>query len=552
MKFLFLCLIFLINLLLTGCYPKDPTVEGATSFCPGNFWQSTEDVYVCPCDYDWEQDTDVALATLQHSQVQVADLIDVALLMNPSTQVTWAHARAAAYGVGIAESALYPNVILTDQLNYAVTEYDDGTPLPPITEPLIDNTTFSSLDFLQLVNRQNISKAKVLNTGLNRRNGNRTTANGAATNSALVVGDTAQGIGTSRTLLHDLSISYLLLDFGGRQATIEAAKQALYQSNWTHNRQIQQVIISVLQSFYAYVETSYLLKARYSDLENAKKNLESAQAQFEVGIRSKLDVLQAQTNLVNIEISIVQLTGQKEVNHGVLAHTLGLPANTPFHIPDVSHYSDADIINKKVDQLVEAGIKQRPDLAAAYALHAERKAQVTIARSEGLPTLGSLIDLQEFNDIINPSFNTHSLSGSLVVSVPIFSGFLYEYQEKQARELARAACANIRQVKINVALDVVTAYFNFKTAVQSLHHSEKYLKYSEETNEAASLTYREGVSSILDLLAAQTALANAKAQLIQARTRWAVTLSNLSFAMGTTGTEAEIKPWRIVQSLKRK
>jgi outer membrane protein len=140
--------------------------------------------------------------------------------------------------------------------------------------------------------------------------------------------------------------------------------------------------------------------------------------------------------------------------------------------------------------------------------------------------------------------------GSVFVNIPIFSGFLFVNQERQAKEFVRAASANVRNTELLVTLDVLTSYYSFKAAVQSLRYTEDYLKYSAESYEAALATYQEGIATILDLLASQRALADAKARHIQARTNWAIALSNISFAVGTLGTEAEIKPWEQRASLK--
>ncbi len=531
------------GLLLTSCCPKDPTCLGQTSIDPGVFWQPKDDILTCPCEYPWEAELASTLDIIRKPHVQVADLLDVALFMNPLTQQTWANARAAAYQVEIARAALYPTVTLDSEFFIEDTEFDDVTPVSSV-----DSTVTPANDFLLNIPHSPLHRF-LLGRGLEliplaSLINNNTDEAAGTTDPSLVVGDTAMGIGPSRTLTHTLALSYLLLDFGGRQATIEAAKQALYASNWTHNRQIQQVIIGVLQAYYAYMGVSHLLEARYSDLKNAQKNYEAAEAQFQVGIRNKLDVLQTQTELISFELAIADLKGQKEIVYGQLAKAMGLQANTEFQLPEIPAHLPIDVVTEQVDALIEEAKQNRPDLAAAYAFHAQTKAQVIVARSQGLPTLNTSANLVEFNDLMNPSFNTHSISGAFTISVPLFSGFLYMNQERQAREYVRAACANIRNVEINIALEVMTSYFNFKTAVENLHYSQKFLKFSEEAYEAATLTYQEGLGTILDVLSAQRTLANARAQHIQARTRWAIALSNISFAVGTTGTDKEIKPWK--------
>jgi outer membrane protein TolC len=485
----------------------------------------------CPCDNDIDRDDELkrSLEVLQSNDAVTANLIDVALLNNPATQITWANARAAAFSVEMAKSALYPNVGLDGVLTYSNGWLDEGPPdlLPLPVDPAYPTTCKPQKPNLKVLQRALLDPAQeVINLD-------------PSTGTSI---STDAGIGETVSLTTDLYVSYLLLDFGGRDASINAARQALYNSNWVHNRQIQEVIVSVLDAYYTYLGLSALLEARESDLKNAKTNLEAAQELFNAGVRNKLDVLQAETDLINIELNIVDIEGRRQIAFGQLANVLGLPSNVSFFVPPLPQNLPIDVILTGVDQLIGQAMRWRPDLAAAFALHQQRKEEVVIARSAGLPTLQAFIDMQENINISNSSLNNHSISASLVVSTPLFDGFLYTNRVRRAKEFVRGTCANIRQVELNITLDVITSYFNFQAAVESLKLSEKFLKSSEESYEAALAIYREGIGTILDLLTSQRALANAKAQKIQSRTQWAMALSNLSFAIGTLGTPYEIKP----------
>jgi outer membrane protein len=510
-------------LLLDSCCPKDPTSWGATAPCPEYFWKGTNDV-ICPCDNDIVADDVLKTSeeSMQRDDVEVVDLINTALLNNPTTQITWANARAAAFGVEIAKSALYPTVVLNEELNYNYTEFDDG--FPNVT-PAAAAAAATTIPDTNLAKRQQT-----------------TTTPGTTANS---FGSLGLSQGSQTNLISDISISYLLLDFGGRRANIEAAKQALYSSNWIHNRQVQQVLINVLQAYYNYSGIDALLVARYDDLKNSQANYDAALHQFEAGVKNKLDVLQAKTNLINIELSIVQLQGQKKVAYGALANALGFPSNAVFTVPTLVEEVGTDVIKENIDELVKLAWNRRPDLAAAFARHDEAKEQVIIARSAGMPTLSTFWNFEEFNSFNNPSFNNHSVAGSLVITAPIFSGFIYMNQERQAKEFVRAACGTIRDIELNISQDVIASYFNFKTAVKSLKFAKENLANSEEAYKAAYETYKEGISTILDLLLAQQNLSESRAQVIQARTAWAIALSNISFAVGIIGTQEEIKPWEI-------
>lgn len=528
-------------IVLTGCCPVDPTCKGATAPCPGYFWRPADPIIQCPCDYEIDKDKDLqaSLEELQRYDVEIYDLLNTALQNNPSTQQTWAQARAAAFSVEMAKSTLYPTVTLNESLNYTNTQLDDG-PLDVVPTSTADTAADDNPSAVNssLQNQAGPFKAR------RAQGADTTTVTTSDFNTDITVTNFGSAPGEFSDLVSELSISYLLLDFGGRRATIEAAKQALYNSNWTHNRQVQQVLLLVLDAYYTYSGLTALLEARQSDLKNAQTNYEAASQLFEAGVKTKLDVLQAKSDLINIELNIADIEGQKSIAYGQLANALGLPSNAEFRVPKFPQQLPIDVVNANIHQLIEKAKRSRPDLAAAYALHEQRKEEVVIARSAGLPILGTAVQLQEFNSFNTPDLNSHSVSASLVLSAPLFNGFFYANQERRAKEFLRGACANLREVELAITLDVITSYFNFRTAVQSLKYSDEYLNYSEQTYEAAFIIYREGIGTILDLLTAQRTLANARAQKIQARTQWARSLSAISFAVGTLGTPEEIKPWK--------
>lgn len=58
-----------------------------------------------------------------------------------------------------------------------------------------------------------------------------------------------------------------MFDFGGREANVEAARQTLFVANWNHNRTLQTVILTILQSYYNYIAAQATVEA---ELENLK------------------------------------------------------------------------------------------------------------------------------------------------------------------------------------------------------------------------------------------------------------------------------------------
>jgi outer membrane protein TolC len=139
-----------------------------------------------------------------------------------------------------------------------------------------------------------------------------------------------------------------------------------------------------------------------------------------------------------------------------------------------------------------------------------------------------------FYKSIGPPF-ANNYSGSLLFRFPVFTGGRNTYETLEAREQARAAEGQAATLEDQVVLQVWTSYYNLKTAAQRVKTARDLLTSATQSQEVAAGRYRAGVGSILDLLVAQSAYANALAQEAQARSDWFVALALLAHDTGSLG-----------------
>ncbi len=199
-----------------------------------------------------------------------------------------------------------------------------------------------------------------------------------------------------------------------------------------------------------------------------------------------------------------------------------------------------------VDSLIADALARRPDLAAARAQAAAASAEIRVAKSSALPalTFGSTAG----RTYADPSkYGGGSYGISLGVSVPIFSGFSQQYNIVAARARADAATAQADILRQEVTTQVFTSYYGLQTAGQRVITADALLASAEQSEQVAAGRYREGVGSIIDLLTAQSALANARAQQVQSRWQWYTALAQLAHDAGVLGTRGET-PFPFVSS----
>ena len=89
------------------------------------------------------------------------------------------------------------------------------------------------------------------------------------------------------------------------------------------------------------------------------------------------------------------------------------------------------------------------------------------------------------------------------------------------------------EIEQQVGLQVWTSYYALQTAMQRVTTSRDLLRDATESVDVAMGRYRAGIGNILDLLTAQAALENARAEEVQARTDWFLSVAQLAHDTGT-------------------
>ena len=114
-----------------------------------------------------------------------------------------------------------------------------------------------------------------------------------------------------------------------------------------------------------------------------------------------------------------------------------------------------------------------------------------------------------------------------------------QYSLQSASEQLAAANARAELTRQQIALQVFTAYYNLQTSTERVRTAADLLASATESESVARGRYREGVGSIVDLLIAQSALADARAQDAQARWQWRGALAQLAHDIGVLGIRGE-------------
>ena len=416
------------------------------------------------------------ILTRAPEQWGLIDVIEQALCHNPQTRQAWANARQQASQLGIAESAYLPS------FNFSMP----------------------------------ISRSK-------------NTAGGGITNGVPVQGSADYRAENTR-IAPTLSFNYLLLDFGGRAAKVEGARQALEAANWTHAATLQTVLFTAIQAYYQLFAARASLEAAEATEKSTQKALDAAAYRYQVGSAALGDKLQAQTSHAQAKVNRRTAAGNAQSALGTLAVVMGLKpqASLRFEAPRLS--GPVEEREKDVQELIDLAKTSRPDLAAAEAQVKASEAGILSAQSGSLPTL-SLVGSYTYFETIGVS-TISSWAVGVQVAMPIFTGFANTYQIKSAAEQAEAQAANRDKIEQNIAQEVWRTYYTLAATRENLQNTQELLDSATQAEQVALGRYEEGVGNIVELLNAEANLANARYQYVQAHYNWRIGKAQLAQALG--------------------
>jgi len=345
--------------------------------------------------------------------------------------------------------------------------------------------------------------------------------------------------GNQRQLENRLGLSWVLFDFGRREAALRNARQLLIAANANQDRQLQQAFVLAAQLYYDTLaaQGSQIAASKVAAL--AAENLNAASAKYAAGAAALSDRLQAQTAYSQASLNEVRSSGALLNAKGLIALSMGLPPQTSLELAGSLSRRPDTLFIKSVDDLLEQARQDHPSLIAAKAKLDAAKAAIDESRANGRPTLSFIANTSDVRTNQSMDYNGDSRmrdnSVGLQLNIPLFEGFERAYQVRGAQAQFEASEAELSDVEQRISLELWVNYQALSIETGSLERTADWVNQSNQALQVVQGRYRSGAGNMIELLNASNAYAVAEQQHINTLKNWQMARLKLAESLGRLG-----------------
>ncbi|GAU08443.1 outer membrane efflux protein [Desulfoplanes formicivorans] len=329
-----------------------------------------------------------------------------------------------------------------------------------------------------------------------------------------------QPLFTGFRLLSNLEKSRLARDVA--TARLEQASQAF--------------ILNVQRTFLTLLQARENVRSAKDSLTRLKSQLKVITAYYEVGLRPKLDVLQAEVDVARAEQQLLAAQIAVRVQMSRLNSLLDIPVQK-----DVNYVGALEFIPfiRDLQHCLDTSLAHRPDMKIAAKSIAMAQKNAQMVASGFYPQLAADVDYYSHgdepdaygNDIVDEQNNDY-WTARVTLSYKFFESGANYHAWKQAREKIAALEHDYTDLQNEISFQVKSSYDTLKESIERIEVTRKALTSARESFRMAKARYEAQVGTNTDVLDAQANVTQAEADKTQALADYQQALAALYNAMG--------------------
>ena len=312
-----------------------------------------------------------------------------------------------------------------------------------------------------------------------------------------------------------ITAQYLLTDFGKNAASVRLAESQVKtaQDNIIVGR--RDLAFSAAQVYYNILFMRESIRVQDQQIASLQAHRNEMQKRVEAGVSTRFDVTTTDVRITQAENTRLDLQNQLRNQQVQLARYLHKPSQADVPVKGRLTYEPQTV---SLEAELTRAAENRPEVKLARDAEQTAALQAKLIEKSDLPTLGIGAQAGGKNGYIVPDINQIRFNtvGVAQLSVPIYDGGRNKKQRVEAASNVRAAAARTQDTQEQIRADVRQAVNNMEFSQARYENALQQVNQATEALTKAKSRYANGVGSNLDVLDAETQLAQSRLARAQA------------------------------------
>ena len=325
--------------------------------------------------------------------------------------------------------------------------------------------------------------------------------------------------------------------YDGRQTStrIAVARLDQKQADAQVDQMAQRVRFEALKAYYGVLLAQMKKEVADEAVKMAEADVERSRDRVETGVTVSSDLLSAEAQLAEFRQQQIQAAGEIVIARAALNTALGLPVDAPQNMS--GRLVAKTFVVASQDELMRTALDRRPDYSRAALARDSRRERLKGARGEFLPRVDAFANAGASRNNWADGSDDYLIGASVTFN-------LFDAGRKariaQARAAAELAASEQEQLANQIRLEVVRAYQEYVSARERHIVAERVISHATDALRIVQDRYHEGLTTITEVLRAETALARARLNLLAARYDHYVGYASVLLA---TGRLTDVEPF---------
>ena len=325
----------------------------------------------------------------------------------------------------------------------------------------------------------------------------------------------------------------LITDFGRTRNLVASSKLQEKAQNANVLATTEDIVAATDQAFYNALQAQALLRVAGQNVETRQTTETQVNQMTKNNLKSTLDLSFADVNLSQAKLLLLDARNNDDSTMAALDAVLGLDRRVVYQLEDDT--TPLQPPPPDAEPLIQLALRQRPDLQA---LNYDQQAAVKFSHAQHDQIFPSISAAGTAGSVpIRPGqYYTSNWWGGIGVNmnIPIFNGFLYAAEAKEAAIQAQASSERSRDLRDQIVRDVRTSWLAATTAFQRVSVTAELLQQANRAFTLAQTRYQLGLSSIVELSQAQFQQTDAAIGSANAQYQYRLALATLNYQIGAT------------------